>query len=148
MIKHSIAALSVTAVMSIATAMAAGTTSTTTSRSATDTTAGAALTAPLGKAEAGKLIGQSVETPAGERIGEVEAVNIGTDGKVTNVIVGVGGFLGVGERDVALGWKDLQITNNGSKVVANLTKSRLETMAPYKYSDPKHRGTVFDGTNR
>jgi hypothetical protein len=146
MIKHSIAALSVTAVMSIASAMAAGTPSTTTDRSAADTTAGVAVAAPLGKAEAGKLIGQSVETPSGDRIGEVEAVNIGTDGKVTNVIVGVGGFLGVGERDVALSWKDLQITDNGAKVVTNLTKPRLEAMAPYKYSDPKHRGTVFDGT--
>jgi len=107
-------------------------------------TVGAPAATPFGKAEAGKLIGQSVETPAGERIGEVEAVHIGTDGKVTNVIVGVGGFLGVGERDVALDWKDLQITNNGEKVVANLTKTRLEAMGAYKYSDPKHRGTVFE----
>jgi sporulation protein YlmC with PRC-barrel domain len=160
MTKHSIAALSVAAVMSVATAMAAGTTTTPRTDSATgtsattgttaaprssaDTTAGAAVTTPMGKAEASKLIGQSVETPSGDRIGEVEAVNIGADGKVTNVIVGVGGFLGVGERDVALGWKDLQITNNGGKVVANLTKSRLETMSPYKYPDPKQRGTVFE----
>jgi hypothetical protein len=145
MIKYSIAALSVAALMGVAPAMAAGT-----PNSGTSATAGTAATATttMGRAEAGKLIGQSVETPQGERIGEVEAVNIGTDGKVTNVIVGVGGFLGVGERDVALGWKDLQIANNGSKVVANLTKSRLETMAPYKYSDPKHRGTVFDSGSR
>lgn len=166
MIKHSIAVLSVAAVMSATTAMAAGTAntsrsdsaansptasgntatgsaSTNTDRSAASTTAGAAITS-MSKAEAGKLIGQSVETPTGERIGEVEAVNIGGDGRVTNVIVGVGGFLGVGERDIALGWKDLQITNNGGKVVANLTKSRLETMSPYKYSDEKHRGTVFE----
>lgn len=158
--KYTLAALSVTAVMSVATAMAAGTTgaagtgssattgtATTPNRSAADTTAGAATTT-MGKAEAGKLIGQSVETPAGDRIGEVEAVNIGTDGRVSNVIVGVGGFLGVGERDVALSWKDLQITNNGAKVVANLTKSRLESMEPYKYSDPKQRGTVFEGGTR
>jgi sporulation protein YlmC with PRC-barrel domain len=142
MIKHSIAALSMTAVMSMATvAMANGDTP---GRSGADATVGAPAATPFGKAEAGKLIGQSVETPAGERIGEVEAVHIGTDGKVTNVIVGVGGFLGVGERDVALDWKDLQITNNGEKVVANLTKTRLEAMGAYKYSDPKHRGTVFE----
>lgn len=142
MMKHSIAALSVAAVMSMATgAMATGDTP---ARSGADTTVGAAATTTFGKAEAGKLIGQSVETPAGERIGEVEAVNIGTDGKVTNVIVGVGGFLGVGERDVALGWKDLQVTENGGKVVANLTKTRLEALEAYKYSDPKHRGTVFE----
>lgn len=143
MIKTTFAALSVAALLSAMPALAAGTTS-----SAASTTAGAATTAStsMGRAEAGKLIGQSVETPTGERIGEVEAVNIGADGKVTNVIVGVGGFLGVGERDVALGWKDLQITDNGKKVVANTTKARLEGMAPYKYSDAKHRGTVFEGS--
>lgn len=160
MVKHSIAALSVVVTMGGAAAMAAGTNPTRTegpsatasqsgsaaasNRSSSSTTAGAANLAPMGKVEAGKLIGQSVETPTGERIGEVEAVNIGADGRVANVIVGVGGFLGVGERDVALGWKDLQVSSNGGKVVANLSKSRLETMAPYKYADPKHRGTVIE----
>lgn len=142
--KHTLAALSVTAVMGLTSvAMATGDTvnNSAATRSSADLTAGAAT---MGKAEAGNLIGQSVETTAGERIGEVEAVNIGNDGRVTSVIVGVGGFLGVGERDVALGWKDLQITNNGDKVVANLTKSRLEAMEAYKYTDPKHRGTVFE----
>jgi len=142
MIKYSIAALGIAAVMGVTTAMAAGTPNSTNATAGTSLTAGATTT--LGKAEAGKLIGQSVETPGGDRIGEVEAVNIGADGKVTNVIVGVGGFLGVGERDVALGWKDLQIANNGGKVVANLDKTRLEAMPAYKYSDPKHRGTVFE----
>lgn len=141
MMKYSIAALSVAALMSVAPALAAGTPS-----SGASATAGtsANATTSIGRAEAGKLIGQSVENAAGDRIGEVEAVNIGTDGKVTSVIVGVGGFLGVGERDVALGWKDLQITNNGGKVVANLSKANLEAMKAYKYSDPKHRGTVFE----
>ncbi len=139
MIKYSIAALSVAAMLGVAPAMAAGT-----PNSGTSATAGTAATTSIGRAEAGKLIGQSVENAAGDRIGEVEAVNIGTDGKVTSVIVGVGGFLGVGERDVALGWKDLQITNNGGKVVANLSKANLEAMKAYKYSDPKHRGTVFE----
>ncbi len=145
MIKYSIAALGVAALMGAAPATAAGT-----PNAGSSATAGTAATAatPLGRAEAGKLIGQSVENAAGDRIGEVEAVNIGADGKVSNVIVGVGGFLGVGERDVALGWKDLQITDNGGKVVANLSKSSLESMKPYKYTDPKHRGTVFEGGSR
>ncbi|MCC6912447.1 MAG: PRC-barrel domain-containing protein [Rhodospirillaceae bacterium] len=145
MVKHTLAALSVAALIGAAPAMAAGTTNA--GAGATAGTA-ASTTMPMGRAEAGKLIGQSVENTAGDRIGEVEAVNIGTDGKVTSVIVGVGGFLGVGERDVALGWKDLQITDNGGKVVANLSKSNLESMKAYKYSDPKHRGTVFEDKSR
>lgn len=162
MMKQSIATLGVIAVMGavpVALAQSAtpntpatsgsGTSATMQNRGGTmDSRAPATANAPaapaMNRTEAGKLIGQSVETTSGERIGEVEAVHIGRDGQVTDVIVGVGGFLGVGERDVALSWRDLQVSNNGSKVVTNLTKSRLETLTPYRYSSPSQRGTVFD----
>lgn len=142
MMKQSIVTLGVIAVMGAAPIALAQ--SATSSAPATRGAPATANATAMNRTEAGKLIGQSVETPSGERIGEVEAVHIGKDGQVSDVIVGVGGFLGVGERDVALSWRDLQISNNGSKVVTNLTKSRLETMTPYRYSSPTHRGTVFD----
>jgi hypothetical protein len=58
-------------------------------------------------------------------------------------MVGVGGFLGVGEREVQLGWKDLQIADNGEKVTVNMTKDQLKAMAPYSYKDASWRGNVF-----
>jgi len=142
--KHAFAVLGAAALigMGFTSAQATGTT---TDGAASSTSATAGATATMERTEAGKLIGQSVTTPSGERIGEVEAVNIGPDGRVSNVIIGVGGFLGIGERDVALRWQDLQIADGGSKVVANVTKERLEGMESYRYPDPKFRGTVFDG---
>jgi hypothetical protein len=58
-------------------------------------------------------------------------------------MVGVGGFLGVGEREVQLAWKDLQIADNGEKVTVNMTKDQLKAMAPYTYKDTSWRGNVF-----
>src|SRR3954466_4077955 len=62
-------------------------------------------------ADAKKLIGRNIKNPQNETIGEIESVYINADGKIDSVIVGVGGFLGMGERLVRLAWKDLQISN-------------------------------------
>jgi len=94
-------------------------------------------------ADARKLIGRNVKNPANETIGEIKSVYLTADGKVDSVMVGVGGFLGVGEREVRLAWKDLQVMDNGEKVVVNMTKDQLKAMAPYKYKDESWRGKVF-----
>jgi sporulation protein YlmC with PRC-barrel domain len=44
---------------------------------------------------------------------------------------------------VRLAWKDLQVMDNGEKVVVNMTKDQLKAMAPYKYKDESWRGKVF-----
>ena len=62
------------------------------------------------------------------------------------MILGVGGFLGVGERHVRVAWKDLSISDNGNKIVINATKDQLKGMAPYTYRDAKLRGQVFTDT--
>jgi sporulation protein YlmC with PRC-barrel domain len=97
-------------------------------------------------ADAKKLIGRNIKNPQNETIGEIESVYINADGKIDSVIVGVGGFLGMGERLVRLAWKDLQISNNGEKVVVNMTKDQLKAMAPYTYRDAKVRGQVYTDT--
>ena len=94
-------------------------------------------------ADAKKLIGRTIKNPQDETIGKIESVYINKDGKVDSVIAGVGGFLGVGEREVRLAWKDLQISDNGERVTVNMTKDQLKAMAPYKYSDATSRGQVF-----
>ena len=94
-------------------------------------------------ADAKKLIGRTIKNPQDQTIGKIESVYINKDGKVDSVIAGVGGFLGVGEREVRLAWKDLQISQNGERVTVNMTKDQLKAMAPYKYSDAKWRGQVF-----
>lgn len=101
------------------------------------------MTAPVA-ADAGKLIGRSVKNKNNDTIGKIESVYLDANGKVDSVIVGVGGFLGMGERYARLHWKDLQVSDNGEKVVLNMTKDQLKAMAPYKYKDQAERGQVFN----
>jgi sporulation protein YlmC with PRC-barrel domain len=102
------------------------------------------MTAMPAAADASKLIGRSVTNGKNETIGKIESVYLNANGKVDSVIVGVGGFLGVGERYARLHWKDLQVSDNGEKVVLNMSKDQLKAMAPYKYKDQAERGQVFN----
>lgn len=102
------------------------------------------LTATPAAADANKLIGRSVTNKNNDTIGKIESVYLDANGKVDSVIVGVGGFLGVGERYARLHWKDLKISDNGEKVMLDMTKDQLKAMAPYKYKDQAERGQVFN----
>ncbi len=93
---------------------------------------------------ASKLIGRNVQNAQNETIGEIKSIYLGKDGKVDSVMVGVGGFLGMGEREVKLAWKDLNITNNGEKVTVDMTKDQLKAQPEYKYPNTAYRGQVFD----
>ena len=95
------------------------------------------------KIEADELLDSSIENAAGETIGDVNSVLVDRNGKVAAVIVGVGGFLGMGEREVALDWSQLQIRGENKIVASNLTKAQLKSMPEYKYGDAKQRNTAF-----
>jgi sporulation protein YlmC with PRC-barrel domain len=93
--------------------------------------------------KADKLIGHNVVNARNETVGDINAVYVGKDGMVDSVIVGVGGFLGMGEREVALKWSDLTVTDNGNKIMVNATMDQMKAMPEYKYSDTTYRGKVF-----
>lgn len=80
-------------------------------------------------------VGQPVYNRANERIGEVEELVIDADGRVLAAIVGVGGFLGMGERDVAVNYRAFQMTrdaNGKPRLVVNVDKAALEKAPEYK----------------
>jgi len=93
-----------------------------------------------GDISANKLINESVRNAANESIGDINDVLIGGDGKVAAVIVGVGGFLGLGEKDVALPFDQLSFAKDADgklKVTTAMTKAALES-AP-EYVKPEER---------
>ncbi|CAN1724543.1 PRC-barrel domain-containing protein [Hyphomicrobium sp. 1Nfss2.1] len=93
-----------------------------------------------GDISANKLINESVKNAANESIGDINDVLISTDGKVAAVIVGVGGFLGLGEKDVALPFDQLRFAkaSDGKLTVSTgMTKAALES-AP-QYVKPENR---------
>jgi sporulation protein YlmC with PRC-barrel domain len=90
-----------------------------------------------------KLIGRNIKNAGNDNVGQIDSVLVDKGGNVRYVVVGVGGFLGVGEKQVALPWNALTITGNGEKVTANVTKEQLKAMPAYRYADPSSRGTVY-----
>lgn len=63
------------------------------------------------------VIGASVMNAEGERIGEIDSLVLGSDGIVA-AVVGVGGFLGIGEKHVGIAWNQLMATEHGYSVSA------------------------------
>lgn len=81
-----------------------------TPRSTQATTAGPFVTVPgYGAWRVSDLEGKSVYTVGGEDIGEISDILVSQDGSVNAVIVGVGGFLGINEKDVAVDMSALQL---------------------------------------
>ena len=78
---------------------------------------------------------QSVYDPANSKIGEIMDVLLSADGKVNALIIGVGGFLGMGEKDVAVPFSAVKHTLRDGKVYLTLdtTKDALKAAPGLKY---------------
>jgi hypothetical protein len=91
---------------------------------------------------ASKLIGTKVVNTANETIGDINEIILGKDGKVAAVIVGVGGFLGMGEREVALNFSSIRMSrdaNNNLVLTANATKDLLKDAPAWRWEDTAKR---------
>jgi sporulation protein YlmC with PRC-barrel domain len=67
--------------------------------------------ATSGQWRASKLVGLNVYNEQNEKLGDISEVLIDTSGKVTGVVIGVGGFLGIGQRDILVGLDKLRFVN-------------------------------------
>jgi sporulation protein YlmC with PRC-barrel domain len=92
---------------------------------------------------ASKLIGASVHDPNDQKIGAVDELVLNPDGKVADVVIGVGGFLGAGEKRVAVPMADLKRGKNDHFVLA-ATKDSLKQMANFEL---KTAGTAGSGSS-
>jgi sporulation protein YlmC with PRC-barrel domain len=76
-----------------------------------------------GEWRSSKLIGVNVYNDANDKVAEIEDIIIDKSGKVINVILSVGGFLGIGEHYVAVGMDKLNFVNEPIKGSAMTTSS-------------------------
>jgi sporulation protein YlmC with PRC-barrel domain len=80
---------------------------------------------------------QNVYDPNDNKIGEVIDMLVDKSGQVSALIVGVGGFLGVGEKDVVVPFGEVHATVRDKKakayLVMNTTKDSLKEATGFKY---------------
>ncbi len=104
-----------------------------------------------------ELKGTDVKTPTGEDLGDLNEVAIDTNGHVSYVALSVGGFLGIGDKLVAVPWDSLVFSLAGDKgdkklITLASTKKQLEQAPEFKAGkensaamcDPKWIGRVYD----
>jgi sporulation protein YlmC with PRC-barrel domain len=79
---------------------------------------------------------QDVYDKGKNSIGKIDDVLIDKAGKITTLMVGVGGFLGVGEKDVALPFTAVQAEKKDNKwyLTADESKDSLKSAAGFKYN--------------
>jgi sporulation protein YlmC with PRC-barrel domain len=83
---------------------------------------------------ASSLMGQTVYSQADENLGNINDIVFSKDGGIDAVVVGVGGFLGIGEKSVAVAYSNVQAMpgDDGSvKLVLNTTKEELDAAPSY-----------------
>jgi sporulation protein YlmC with PRC-barrel domain len=78
---------------------------------------------------------QNVYDPSEQKIGEIKDVLITKDGKVGAFIVAVGGFLGAGEKDVAVPFEDVKGVKKNDKwyLTMQANKDELKNAPGLKY---------------
>jgi len=104
-----------------------------------------------------ELKGANVMTPTGEKLGDLKELAIDTNGRVNYVAVSVGGFLGLGDKLVAVPWGSLTFSLAGDKSDKRLislasTKKHLEQAPEFKegkenttlMSEPKYISRLYD----
>jgi sporulation protein YlmC with PRC-barrel domain len=82
---------------------------------------------------------QNVYDPSDGKIGEIADVLVDKDGKIDAFIISVGGFLGMGEKDVAVPFTAVRATQKDGKwyLTMNATKEGLKSASGYKYDRAK-----------
>ena len=96
---------------------------------------------------ASKFKGTDVIGPQNEKIGDVADVLFDKSGRIEAVIIGVGGFLGIGQKQVALSLASFDVVpadsnNSNPKLRLNMSKEQLQQAAEFKpYNPPRPAAT-------
>ena len=98
-----------------------------------------------------KFKGTDVIGSNNEKIGSVSDILFDKDAKILAYVVGVGGFLGIGSKDVALTPSSFQIQpatdQDNMKLKLAMTKDELKNAAEFKpYQEPSKTSTVGEGS--
>ena len=86
-----------------------------------------------------RLLGTNVTGKDGKIIGDIEDLILNANQEVEGVIIGVGGFLGAGEKKIGVRYSALQITRKDGKTLISLPQASKDVIASvdaYKRAEP------------
>jgi sporulation protein YlmC with PRC-barrel domain len=91
---------------------------------------------------ASNIIDHVVKNDRGEELGEVDDLIMSRNGKIKKAVLSVGGFLGIGDRLVAVQYRSLQINEKG-EITYNVTREQLEKHPEFSYRKEGLYGNYF-----
>lgn len=127
----------------LATVMMLGTAGIASAQVTTPSTSGGATISTPSATLSQTLKGKDVVNLEGDTIGEVKGI------QGDNLVVSVGGFLGIGARTVALSRSQVSVTGVGDdqKIVTSLTKDELKAMPEVALETPRTAPAPRDATS-
>lgn len=84
---------------------------------------------------ASKLIRANVFNEKDEKIGNVKELIIANDGRVSLAIIPVGGFLGIGTKNVAIPTELFNVATNGKVTLPGGTKEKLKELPRFEFAE-------------
>lgn len=104
-----------------------------------------------GQWRSSKLVGASVYGPDNKSIGSIDDLIVDTNGGIKAAVIGVGGFLGVGQKDVAVPFSALNIQRKAnsssiSKITVTYSKQQLSQAPTFAYYQVQPSGSTTTGS--
>jgi len=84
---------------------------------------------------ADKLIGMRVYNMNGDEVGKVDDILFDKDGKISGVVLSVGGIFGIGSKAVGLVWKELDVSPQRDVIQIGYSKEQLEVAPEFKKAE-------------
>jgi sporulation protein YlmC with PRC-barrel domain len=104
-------------------------------------------TQPMTESLVRVFLGAIVKNPAGETVGDINDLMFDKAGKINTVVLGVGGFLGMGEKDIGVPFSALTISKgaDGARmIVVPFTKEALTAAPTFVATEKTTMDTVRD----
>jgi len=90
---------------------------------------------PTAAINPGDYTGKEIITAKGDSVGKIDKLVTSNSDHTVYAVVGVGGFLGLGEKDAAIPINKLQLQGNKWQLAAGITKDSLKKGMQYEKSE-------------
>jgi sporulation protein YlmC with PRC-barrel domain len=93
---------------------------------------------------------QGMHNRTGEKIGSISDLIVASDGTIAAALVGVGGFLGIGEKEVAVPFSSIEVVRNANdlRFVIDATKEALKEAPSFEDTAARVHLRPTPSTNR
>jgi hypothetical protein len=87
--------------------------------------------------EATSILGRQVHDPAGHVVGRIVDVLVSDIGQPRAAVIDFGGFMGVGNRTIAVAWRALHFTTaaGSSTITLDMTQDQIKATPDYRRPD-------------